>query len=197
MNTHTQGEQLSAYLDGMLDVALTHRVARHLAACASCRASLEGLRQTQALLRGLRAPSLPETAFWTDTYRRMRVEGNSARQNGIGGWAWARWPRTTRQWAAGVAALVSLSALVTVPLVTTHGPGPGQPPVTVTEYGGGVGDFADITSLVRDHAASAARQPLADPDRQTMLAADVDYLANPADALGEAGRDATTADTSR
>ena len=38
MNDHPHGEQLSAYMDGMLDVAQMRDVARHLDQCAACRA---------------------------------------------------------------------------------------------------------------------------------------------------------------
>ena len=36
---HPHGEQLSAYIDGMLDVGKTRGIAEHLRACAPCRAA--------------------------------------------------------------------------------------------------------------------------------------------------------------
>ena len=41
---HPHGEQLSAYVDGMLDVAKTRSTAEDLRACAACRAVAEDLR---------------------------------------------------------------------------------------------------------------------------------------------------------
>ena len=79
MITHPYEEQLSAYMDGRLDVAQTHDVAKHLSACASCQRALEGLQTTKALLRGLEAPSVPEPEFWTNVYRRLRVEGTTVK----------------------------------------------------------------------------------------------------------------------
>lgn len=187
MNTHAHGEQLSAYLDGMMDVAQMHRIAQHLSVCPSCRASLDSLRQTKALLRELEAPA-PAPEFWANTYRRLRVEGASGQS---GSWQDALRQSlrgTSRRWAVGVAALAALGAIIAAPLLSPpSNPQPTQPALIES-------DFVDVSSLVRDHATSAARQPLADPDRQTMLAADVDDLADFGDTPMEASGDATTAD---
>lgn len=158
MNTHPHEEQLSAYMDGRLDTAQTRQVARHLNACPTCRKALGAFQQARLLLRGLDAPASPGPDFWADAYRRLRVEGNAPRTLRAG------W--TPRRWAAGLAAAALIAAAVVTPLAT---PGPMQKPPSAVES-----DFVDVSSLVRAHAASAARQPLADPDRQTMIAADVD-----------------------
>lgn len=55
--THRPGaEQLSAYLDGRLDVAAAARIEAHVTACDACRNRLAELRATRDVLR-----SLPET----------------------------------------------------------------------------------------------------------------------------------------
>lgn len=130
------------------------------------------------LLRGLDAPASPGPEFWTDTYRRLRVEGDSPRPLRVG---WA-----PRRWAAGLAVAALLGAAVITPLAMPD-PVPAPPPAVEN-------DFVDVSSLVRAHAASAACQPLADPDRQTMIAADVDDLPDDGDAALEASGDVTGAD---
>jgi len=47
------GEQLSAYIDGELDVRQAEKVARHLAACPQCSATLEELRGAKMMLASL------------------------------------------------------------------------------------------------------------------------------------------------
>lgn len=186
MTTHPHEEQLSAYMDGRLDVAQTHDVARHLSACASCQSALAGLQKTKALLRDLEAPAMPGLEFWTNAYRRLRVEGGAAAK------ARSPWETlrtglhgTQRRWAAGLAVAGLVAAAVVTPWVSQ---GPPPPPPVVAS------DFVDVSSLVRAHAASAARQPLADPDRQTMIAADVDDFPEVNDAAREARANATSAD---
>lgn len=185
MNTHPHEEQLSAYMDGRLDVSQTRQVARHLSACRACRVGLESLQETKALLRSVAAPAAPGPEFWTDAYRRLRVEGEGAKTRSL--WqTWRAGPRVAqRRWAAALAVAGLVAAVVVTPLVS---PGPPLPPPAVTS------DFVDVSSLVRAHAASAARQPLADPDRQTMMAADVDDLPEIGDATAEANGNATRAD---
>ncbi|MDQ2688131.1 MAG: hypothetical protein M3Y28_09725, partial [Armatimonadota bacterium] len=124
--------------------------------------------------------------FWTNAYRRLRVEG------GVAAKARSPWETmreglhgTQRRWAAGLAVAGLVAAAVITPLVSQ---GPTPPPPVVAS------DFVDVSSLVRAHAASAAQQPLADPDRQTMIAADVDDFPAAADAVGEASANATSAD---
>jgi len=182
MNTHPHGEQLSAYIDDMLDVAQMRAVAGHLRGCAPCQAACASLAQTRALLRELEAPARPSPEFWTNTYRRMRVEGQSRRplpplgerlRHGLLG--------TQRRWAAGVAAAAVLGAALLAPLVSSDLRPAAQPTAVPASA-----DVVDFSSLVRDHAQSAAAQPLADSDRQTMLSADADVLGASADAGAEA-----------
>ena len=178
MNAHPHGEQLSAYLDGMLDVVQMRDIAAHLGACASCRAAYQGLQQTKSLLNGVHPPAPPAPEFWAGAYRRMRVE-DAAKRPAL--------PRLSRQglrdalqepqrrWSAGLAAAAVIVAALVGPLVS-HGPGPmtapARPPVAVAP------DSVDVSSLVQAHTESAARQPLADPDRQNMIAMDDSFTAD-------------------
>ncbi|MDQ2799134.1 MAG: zf-HC2 domain-containing protein, partial [Armatimonadota bacterium] len=73
-NVHPHGEQLSAYIDGMLDVGKTRGIAAHLRACDPCRSLSEQLQETRTLLRTMPTPPRPGPEFWTDNYRRLRVD---------------------------------------------------------------------------------------------------------------------------
>ena len=70
-------ERLSAYLDGELDAASRTAVEAHLAACAECRADLDGLR---GLVR--RAQALddrpPERDLWAGIAARLEAAGGAA-----------------------------------------------------------------------------------------------------------------------
>lgn len=53
MSCHELREQLSAYLDGMLDSSLAAQVEEHLASCAECRMEYEELKAAVELVREL------------------------------------------------------------------------------------------------------------------------------------------------
>ena len=173
MNAHPHGEQLSAYLDGMLDVTQMRDIAGHLGVSPSCRAAYEGLKQTKALLGGIHAPAQPAPEFWTNAYRRMRVEDTAKRPAFRPSWEAVRqaMQEPQRRWSAGLAAVAILAAAIAGPLANRATPVGSIP-------GGGIGnasiavDTVDVSSLVQAHTQSAARQPLADPNRQDMIAMD-------------------------
>lgn len=177
---HLHGEHLSAYIDGMLDVGRTRAVAEHLRACAPCRASADRLEQTKALLRRLPAPPPPGAEFWAASYRRLRVDDHERARTRRP--VWASWLRPEqapqRRWAVGLGAAAALGALLAVPLTHTPGPAPlvrpAPPaisaPVRVQAPAQDVSP--DVDSLVESHTDSVSCLPLADPDRQKMIAAD-------------------------
>lgn len=184
MNKHPQQEILSAYIDDMLDVAQMHHTAQHLQACTPCRAACASLRETRDLLRHLSAPPAAHPEFWTNAYRQVRVNGAKRQapdslleqmRHGLLG--------TQRRWAAGVAAATLLAAILAGPIVVSEhrGLSPAAVPAATAAP-----DVIDLSTLVRDHTQSAAAQPLADSDRQTMLSADVDDGAS----SGETGAEA-------
>jgi hypothetical protein len=180
MTKHPHGEQLSAYLDGMLDVRHMHQIAQHVSVCDQCLFLQKSLGRTRQTLRDIPPPPLPGPEFWTDTYRRLRTEGvaRSSWSLSLRETLAAGFSSPSRRWAAGVAAAAVIGAAVSGPLMP-HPPQAAAP----------VADSVDISSLVRAHVASAARQPLADPDRQAMLSADTDDGQGFGDGITEAAGD--------
>lgn len=71
---HMEGETLSAYVDGMLDMTRMREVAAHLGQCAVCRQQSESLQSTKALLHAVTTPEPPSPDYWANTFRRMRTE---------------------------------------------------------------------------------------------------------------------------
>lgn len=69
-------EKLSEYLDGELDPRTCEDAEEHLEDCAPCRAFLESLRRTVALLDHLPAESVPEEIAREvrEAVRRLRLE---------------------------------------------------------------------------------------------------------------------------
>jgi hypothetical protein len=182
MTKHPHGEQLSAYLDGMLDVRHMHQIAQHVSVCDQCLFLQKSLGQTRQTLRQIPSPPMPGPDFWADTYRRLRTEGAARPSWGVSlrETLATGFRSPSRRWAAGVAAAAVIGAAVTGPLMS-HGPQAAVPT--------GSADSVDISSLVRAHAASAAQQPLADPDRQAMLSADTDDSQGLSDGTLEAAGD--------
>ena len=176
--THPHGEQLSAYIDSMLDVSRMRGIGEHLGVCASCRRLEEELRRTKFLVRGLPDPVLPDADFWTAAYRQLRVDDleHAAAKRPL----WQVWggpeQRVPRRWAAGLAAAAAVGILVAGPLTPTlH---PVLPSSILTLPGAQNNSPAqdvspDVSSLAELHTDSVSRLPLADPDRQRMIAADV------------------------
>ena len=175
LGRHPHGEQLSAYGDGMLDVATIRTVAAHLSGCAVCRTLVGQSAQTKSRLRDLPAPVQPGLEFWSAAYRRLRVEDRERAQTRRMPWDFLRQSgqRTQRRWAAGLAAAALLTgAAVIGPNLTLFHPTAG--PSVTTQIGQQLqDDTPDVSALVESHTDSVSRQPLSDPDRQKMIAADV------------------------
>lgn len=185
-NTHPHGEQLSAYIDGMLDVGKTRGIAAHLRACDPCRSLTEQLQETKTLLRTVPPPPRPGPEFWTAAYRRLRVEDRERAVTRRPLWDAWRGPEQAahRRWAVGLAAVAAVGAMLAGPLTHITQPSilPLRPPVVVT-----VPDVSpDVSSLVESHTDSVSLLPLSDPDRQKMIAADVRQAPEPSEAAGYA-----------
>ena len=183
-NTHPHGEQLSAYIDSMLDIPRMRGIGEHLHHCAACRSLEEDLRRTKGLLRGLPDPLLPAAEFWSASYRRLRVEDReqaAAKRPFWQAWRGAEQP-AHRRWAAGLAAAAAVGFFLAAPL-TSMPPSVSPPPVLAVIPAQDVSP--DVSSLVELHTDSVSRLPLADPDRQKMIAADVQR--SPSDASETAG----------
>jgi len=167
---HPNEELISALADGRLGVGETRRIAAHLHDCEQCRNLLGDFERTKILLRSMEAPVQPEQKFWDDTYRKMRTSesasaGVNTRQ--------ADAIRTRRQLQGAFALAACLLGIVLVgPLAhVTPPPGPG---VTSTATTDDTIDNADVSTFVRAHTESVAYQPLSDPDRQQMIAAEAE-----------------------
>ncbi len=194
MNAHPHGEQLSAYLDGMLDVAQMRAVAAHLAVCPQCPPVLEGLRRTKRLLQTITPPAQPAPEFWAGAYRQMRTE-ESANRRSRPPVFWDALRETFREpqrrWSAGLAAAAVTVAAIAAPLMS----GQSSSRTTLPTLGAPAADSVDVSTLVQAHAESAARQPLADTDRQDAIALDDSFSADdlgpsPSDTL-DTGNDAS------
>lgn len=189
MNGHPHGEQLSAYVDGMLDVGKTRGVAEHLRACAPCRAAAGQLQETKTFLRRMPAPPRPGPQFWDDAYRRLRVDDRDRAVTRRPLWDSLRGPGQAahRRWAAGLATAAVVGAMIAGPLTGTHfGTGPRSLPVSIPAPDVSPDDSPDLSSLVQSHTDSASAIPLDDPDGQKMIAADARKAPAPTEAAGYA-----------
>ena len=109
---HPTEERLNDLVDGLLPAPDAAAAEAHLAACAACRAQVEGLR---ALLRA--AAGLPrEVAPPAEVWEALRAE-TSARP---GRAAWTVWA-TRRELAAAAVLLVALSSGITAALLRDRG----------------------------------------------------------------------------
>lgn len=183
-NVHPHGEQLSAYIDGMLDVGKTRGIAAHLRACTPCRSLVEQLQETKILLRMMPTPPRPDPEFWTATYRRLRVDDRVRVVPPRPLWDVWRGPEQAahRRWAAGLAAVAAVGAMLAGPLTHIQQPiksGLSMPLLQSPDVS------PDVSSLVESHTDSVSRLPLADPDRQKMIAADAQQT-EPSEAAGYA-----------
>ena len=193
MSTHPHGEQLSAYIDGMLDVSRMRGIGEHLSACAACRSLEAELRRTKHLVRGLPDPVPPAPEFWVAAYRQLRVDDRQRAKTKRPLWQVLHGPEQAahRRWAGGLAAAAAVALLLAGPLTPApHLPlpasrliAPTAPKVLVPAQ-----DVSpDVSSLADLHTDSVSRLPLADPDRQKMIAADVQQGAQSSDTSEAAG----------
>jgi anti-sigma factor RsiW len=172
MNAHPHGEKLSAYLDGMLDVAQMRSVAAHLAVCPQCSGALAGLTETKRVLHVMPAPERLGPEFWADAARRMRLDDQVPKRWRLSvDWdavrVGLRQPR--RRWSAGLATAALVAAAIATPLIYSQSPSLARlHPIAAAP----APDSVDVSTLVQAHAESAAREPLADTDRQDVIALD-------------------------
>ena len=200
-NAHPHGEQLSAYVDSALDVARMRGIGEHLRVCAACRRLESDLRQTKHLVRGLPDPVQPGAEFWSNAYRQLRVDDRekaAAKRPLRQTW---RGPEQAghRRWAAGLAAAAGVGVLLAGPLMpAAHWTGPNsstaKPAVRALVPAQDVSP--DVSSLADLHTDSVSRLPLADPDRQKMIAADVQQSDSSSPDAPDSSEAAGYADTS-
>ena len=174
---HPHGEYLSAYVDHRLDVARMRDIGLHLGHCAECTQKVKRFESLRAHLRGLPVPP-PNPQFWSNAYRRLRVEQHTRTAR-----PWRGVFAPAGRWAAGVAAAAVAVGLVFSPL--THAPMTIPQKTAIVAPAPVSQDVSpDVAALVASHTDSVSRLPLADVDRQKMIAADARqdaHLPDPAD----------------
>ena len=188
---HPHGEQLSAYIDSMLDIPKMRGIGEHLHACAACRGLEADLRRTKKLVRGLPGPPLPPADFWASAYRQLRVDDRERARAKRSLWAVLRSPEQLahRRWAVGIAAAAIAVGIFNAPSAPTMHT---TPPFRISA-GSTLSpqDISpDVSSLAELHTDSVSRLPLADLDRQKMIAADVQQGSGLPANIPEAGGDA-------
>jgi anti-sigma factor RsiW len=109
---HPTEERLNDHVDGLLSAPDTAAVEAHLAACAACRAEVEGLRALLGAVSGLPREVAPPVEVW----EALRAE-TSARP---GRAAWTV-RLTRRELAAAAVLLVALSSGITAALLRDRG----------------------------------------------------------------------------
>ena len=120
------------------------------------------------------APPPATQDFWNQAYRSLRVNDleRVAPQRIPWGFFQHTGQTTQRRLAAGLAAAaVIVTGVMIVPTVTTTQPSH-YATVNLKSVPQPQDDTPDVTTLVDSHTDSVSRLPLADPDRQKMIAAD-------------------------
>ena len=157
------------------------QIGTHLGHCAKCTHQVARFQSLRAHLRGLPVPP-PEPQFWANAYRRLRVEQHARTPRPF----WRGLPAAPAgRWAAGVAAAAVAVSLVLAPSMQMQPPQTGPVRVAAPLVQDTTQDVSpDVAALVASHTDSVSRLPLADADRQKMIAADVRQgtdLPDPAD----------------
>lgn len=168
-------------------------IGEHLSVCAACRSLEADLRRTKHLVRGLPDPVPPAPEFWVAAYRQLRVDDRQRAETKRPLWQALRGPEQAahRRWAGGLAAAAAVAVLLAGPLTPApHLSVPASRLIAPTASRALVPaqDVSpDVSSLAELHTDSVSRLPLADPDRQKMIAADVQQGVQPSDTSEAAG----------
>lgn len=109
---HPTEERLNDHVDGLLPAPEAAAVEAHLAACAACRAEVEGLRALLAAASALPRAIAPPAELWDEL--RAATSARPARA------AWAV-RMTRRELAAAAVLLVALSSGITAALLRDRG----------------------------------------------------------------------------
>jgi hypothetical protein len=122
MRCHELREQLSAYIDGMLDSSLVEQVEEHIASCAECRTEYEDLKAAVEMVREL-PEVVPPPEFHANLRQRLRDFNvipavNSEQSIGKQGPVWKKWSRPL-----AAAAVIFLTVGVTVLWYDKHNGG--------------------------------------------------------------------------
>lgn len=144
------------HADGVLDAARQKRLERHLAACASCRADLEALRQLPEVLQTATVPD-PGNAFWL---QQRQAIGRTIRNlpEPSTGWSleWLRDAVRLSRWRYPIAATAALLLALAVYRIAARPHESGSASVAAqlaaldTEVLDAVGDLADAVAPADD-----------------------------------------------
>ena len=141
--------QADLLLDGLLDGGLQgherHAVEEHLAACAACRATLQGLRDLQAAARSAPRAVPPPAGTWAA----VAAQRPTALRRRV----------TLPAWALAAAAALLLVAGASVAAWLSR---PAPPPVVVAGTGVLPPELADLECLCDGHEHALARERLLD-----------------------------------
>lgn len=174
---HPHGEKISAYIDGMLNIPEMHHIASHIASCSQCQNIQTNLKEIKLSLRRLEKPVNPDPAYWAAAYRNMRVTNPEG----------ARFPYRTvsplshaphRLWTASLAAAALLALALTAPSLQPQRSRTLSSSTASASAAMQSPDTVDVSFLVQAHTESAASQPLADTDRQDMIAMDSSFASD-------------------
>jgi anti-sigma factor RsiW len=157
-------DEISAYMDCMLDGRSMRRIARHIKSCEDCRSSLSRLMEIRASMRQVRkSPGSASEEFWANTFRTARLSDEDAALKPEFTIV-ASPPRTTfsirRVAAYSVAAAIILAAIAAPFSLGGHQPA-GQP-VEAAES-------VDIDAIVDSHAHAIIHEPLVNRSRSVMI----------------------------
>lgn len=161
-------EELSAYVDGVLDGNTLRTIMSHLLTCDPCTRLVADFREQQAMLHNLRLQLIePHSQFWANAHRAAQLSSPKAAVH-----APVFNLRLNFSQLAGFALAAAVGAVVAsqVQLSSLH---------TVNVAPAQSGPSLDVNTLVRAHADYAAQQPLADNAHITMVMSDVASQPNP------------------
>jgi hypothetical protein len=157
------GENLTGFLDGMLDGETMRKVDAHVRECVVCRENFRQLEETRVLLRGSKQTfELPGASFWADTYRRARLEGSIPEQ-GKKSYMGFRRRISLLAISATLAAVLGLTLLVSSPVGNPGGNFSARQSV----------DQVDVWSLISAHADYVAGKRLSDGSNNRIIRSDL------------------------
>lgn len=157
------GDNLTGFLDGMLDGETMRKADAHLRECESCRQEFRELEQTRHLLRQFKqTPETPGATFWADAYRKARLENSR--------------PAPRQGFSLGMRrrfAALAMSATVAASLGLTFFIS--EPTGNRARYSDPAQAFdqVDVSSLISAHADYVAGKKLADTSNNRIIRSDL------------------------
>lgn len=173
------GEDVSAYIDGMLEGDRLRQMSLHIEQCDACRGEYEALLNTRALLRKMATPAAPPD-FWANAHRAARL---------------AAPPKSSRvlpTLRARLGAVAGFCTAVGAAVLLLVVPGSRIAPGGSTSQLPAPAAVVDVGELVQAHASYAAAQPLTDRARVTMVTSEIASQNSEAAASADAAESTAT-----